>query len=233
MSSQQIVLGLSPGRTGSKSISYILSQQKDCYSVHEPAPKLPYKKNLDLFNEHIEGVLKSSKNSKYVCFNGFFYTWYVDEFIKMFPETKVYVLSRNINDTVESHYKKVTKYLKNGNLLYKNYWNDKDRARCKSDWDICFPNVGKGMTLREGIREYLIFYCVVIKKLIEKYKDQVRIYEIESLNNNKNLITMMEFIGIDKSDMYLPESKVQVSNRWFEINPNKGGKRIEFNRAGS
>lgn len=226
---QRVIIGLSPGRTGSKSIAHILSKQIGASATHEHAPKLPYKKDLNLLKENISILQKKFIDKKYLCINGFFYTWYLDELMEMFPEAKVYVLTRDIEKTVDSHYRKVTKHCPGDKLMYKNYWNHQDRGRCKSDWELCFPNYGKGYALKQAIHKYVVEYWELIQKYVDKYTiKKIQRFNIEELNDNDYLYHFLRFLNIDEVDIRLPESKVQIVNRWFEIKEQRGGKNIKF-----
>lgn len=224
---QRVIIGLSPGRTGSKSIAHILAKQKSSSSNHEHGPKLPFEKDIGLFNKNVSSFLEKYKDSKYVCFNGFFYTWYTDELLSLFPKAKVYVLFRDFEDTVKSHYKKVIKRTE-GKFKYKNYWNNYDRSRCKSDWEICFPKFNHMLLLRESIVEYIKFYWELIDKLVQSYPNNIKIFDINMLNTRGNLINFLRYVGIDDNDIMLPKQRVQVVHRWFEINEKRGGVSVEF-----
>lgn len=224
---QKVIIGLSPGRTGSKSIAHILTNQNRSSANHEHPPKLPYVKDLKLFHENVRAVSDKHKDSKYLCFNGFFYTWYIDDFVELFPDVKIYVLSRDIDKTIQSHYTKVTKRVE-GHLMYKNYWNDRDRGRCKSDWEPCFPNTGKGLELKEGITKYVYNYWNYIGNYLDKYPDKMRVFNIEKLNDTRNMLNFLRYVGIEDEDIRMPENKVQIVNRWFEVNDRRGGKSVKF-----
>jgi len=224
---QQVIIGLSPGRTGSKSIAHVLASQQYSSFTHEHAPKLPYKKDIALLNKNIEAVQNRYFHKKYLCFNGFFYTWYLPDLLKVFPNAKVYALTRDLEETVKSHYTKVTKRCE-GDMKYKNYWNRKDRGRCKSDWEICFPDLGEGLLLKEVISKYIELYQTYIQCYQNVYGSQIKLFDIQELNESSKMLEFLRFVGIEEKDIRLPETKVQIVNRWFEVKERRGGKAIEF-----
>jgi hypothetical protein len=223
---QKVVIGIGPGRCGSKTVAHILSKQRYSSGTHEHPPKLPYKKDMYVFEDHLDALDQKFGHCKYLCLNAFFYTWYLDELFQMYPNARCYCLTRDKASWSQSYFYKLTKRSNTGTtLLYKNFWNSRDRKRCKSDWDVCFPDFPGRQDLRSTIEKFYDWYYKFVKQFEKRYPGQIKYYSVEDLNSRSNLNEFLNYVGIDYKDRMFPESRVQLIHRWYEI---KGDGEVKF-----
>jgi len=224
----QINFVIGTGRCGTKSLSYILNNQNKGRCVHEGHPNLPYVVDVQLFVDKMTNNYDKYKNNyKYLTFDGFYYCWYLDEILEMFPDTRICCLIRDKSEVVESYFNKVTKRCPDGHFAHKNFWDNTDRARSYSDFDLCYPNYPKQKTLKDYISLYYDDYYNIVNDFIRQYPKNIRLFHIDTLNKESKLKKLFNYMKINKVDQRVPVSKIQVCHRWYEV---KGDSKVEFKK---
>lgn len=168
---KKIKLGIGSGRCGTVSLSKMIDAN------HELRPLLPWKKDLDLYQEHI----KRMKGNRFVAF---YYLPYLDEMFTDF-DLRVACLKRDREETIESYLKKVPNH---------NHWGKGP----KHEWSKCYPTYDL-KDKRKGIAKYYDYYYVKAREWEEK-TDRFKIFPMEYLNTPWGQQEIFEHLEIEPKE---------------------------------
>ena len=192
-----MIFGLGTGRCGTQSLSYLLNQQKEHkvgheFLAHHPEQgPLPWEYNEDL-------IVKRLDTLKEYGFTGdvaLYYLNYVDKIMEVYPDIKFVVMRRDKPSVVASFIKKTVGL---------DHWGGSVTAR--DVWDKAFPYYGSSNKNITIARYYDEYYQKVLS-LIEKYPDNIKIFEVESLNDPEEVMSILHFCGISQKD-YITDTKI-------------------------
>lgn len=192
-----MIFGIGTGRCGTQSLSYLLNQQKNYKVGHEflahqqEHGPLPWEYDDAL-------IIKRLNTLEEHGFNGdvaLYYLNYVDKIMELKPGSKVVVMRRDKQSVINSFIKKTAGL---------DHWGDS--VSSLNPWDKSFPCYGSNDKNHTIGRYYDEYYNEVLS-LIEKYPNNIKIFEVESLNNNEGLMSILHFCGINQKD-YVLDSKI-------------------------
>ena len=207
---KQCIFGLGTGRCGTKSLAQLLNNQDNTICVHEGrffspffkdklfkddkvALRLPWdSKNPNLLKRVLMTMLNTNK--KYVGDVAFYYLPYVETLLSLLPHVKFIALKREKEKMIESFMKK-TRH---------NLWSDLykpskgDVVKEYRDWAPLMPKYPYA-DRRKCLDIYWEKYYEEVDRLVNKYPDQMRVYQMEELLNDANKITeLLDWLGYQK-----------------------------------
>jgi len=196
LSKKTLVFGLGTGRCGTTSLAKLLNAQPNTLVTHELSPILPWTPNFEMLQYRIL-QLEHQVHADFIGDVGSYYLPYVTPLIKsMINEKfnlKFVVLKRNMNDTVSSFLRKNESY---------NRLQAHDGTKWKQDphWDNSFPTYSSDLTKKQAAElRWHEYYDVA--NTIEDNFDNVRIFNIEDLNSDLGVNSILDFIGIDNKNI--------------------------------
>ena len=187
MNKPQIIIGLGTGRCGTVSLSHLLNSQADSNFTHECQPRLPWEKNMKLFDEFVE--IQNKKKESFVGDVSFYHLPYVEEFLKIKKDIKFVCLQRDKDDTVKSYLKKVGE---------RNHWQNKGVI---DPWDKHYPTFENNLSKKQCVEEYWEEYYSMAYAYNWCYSDNFRVYKTEELNEEKSVLNLLEFCGFDNPNV--------------------------------
>ena len=200
MKKRKIVFGLGPGRCGSASLALLLNSQKNALVSHELFPIIPWN-TADPYNAQFrwEQFHHQTHLFDLVGDVAMYYLPWVEFFMSSLTQLphlingfdfKFIVMHRDIEEIVQSFLVKFKR--QNNNPLQ----NHNDPSITVNEWDACFPK-HDDMPLEEAIRMYCSDYYKVSEELQKKYPDNVKIFDVESLNSKEGVMSILAFVGIE------------------------------------
>lgn len=135
----------------------------------------------------------------------FYYLPYVEQIVNDFPTVKFPCLRRAREATVKSYEQKMVVPWKRGlgHFLRKrpalrNHFVSHDGNQWARDvmWDKCYPKFNSD-TLEDALEQYWDYYYKEASRLARKYP-QVRIFEMEDLNQRQTQAELLEFCGLSE-----------------------------------
>jgi hypothetical protein len=189
----RIVLGLGTGRSGSTTLSYLLAAQPDTCFSHEHVPLIPWAtqggRRLDF---HLQRMAILSR--LFGCVADVSHWWLpkLEAVIRRFPELRAVVTRRDRQETIDSFLA-----IKAPGSAYKpiNHWMVHDGSEYQHNaWDICYPKFDAN-SLPQALGMYWDDYYERAKKLVNRYPENVRIFDIEQLSDPAGQFEILEFCG--------------------------------------
>lgn len=184
---KRYVFGLGTGRSGTSSLSALLSLQKDCLVTHESLPLVSWNKNDELLKYKISQISKRENAIVGdVCMS---YLPYVEDILNLLnKQVKFICLYRDPDEVINSYLHKTKG---------RNHWVYHDGTEWDIDfkWDPCYPKYPSN-NKEEALRRYVNDYKLIIEKLKKKYPDIVYTSEMNyALNNEEGQKKLLEFIN--------------------------------------
>lgn len=189
----RLILGMGTGRSGSTSLTRILSLQKGGWFSHEHPPILPWAIDKSLLRVHIERFNCYLSSCAYSGDVAHWWLPYLEEIFHHFPESKIVCMRRDKQDTVRSFEK-----IKGVEGRGFNHWIKHDGVKwTKNLWDICYPkyNVSSRKT---AIALYWKEYYDFAVRLRRRYPNNIIIVKLSDINSKKGQEKILEFCGIDR-----------------------------------
>ena len=112
---------------------------------------------------------------------------------------KFIILHRNKSEVVQSFLQKFQR--QGNNPLHLNSAAKKD-----DDWDHCFPKF-EGMPLESAISKYYDGYYREAETLVKIDPRRVRIYDIESMNTETGVRSILDFLEIQNQNIIIGNRK--------------------------
>ena len=206
---KQLIILIGTGRSGSVSLSQFLSHQESVRVLHEG--KIEEKKIRTLikwYNDEtallkwLEYLNDFNNDNLFYGDTGMYYLPYIKTIIEKYPEVKVIGLRRKKEEVIQSFLKKTEG---------RNHWYNHDGKKWKFDekWDNCFPKYNEE-NKSKALENYYDEYNDTTIKLMNKFPQHVRLWEIEEFNTSKGKTEILNFIGYNlKRDI----SKNYISNK--------------------
>ncbi len=221
---KQLIISIGTGRSGSVSLSELLSHQNKMRVLHEGKMeenglrKLIKWKNdeKELFN-WIEELEKLNVENDFFGDTGMYYLPYIKLIIQKYPNVKVIGLVRDKESVVNSYLKKTEG---------RNHWYNHDGMQWKKDkkWDYCYPKYNE-QDKRKALGLYWEDYKKTSENLEKELPKNVRMWTIEEFNTEEGKNQILDFIGYHKerdisSDYKLNQIKKEsllekLKRRWF------------------
>lgn len=194
LNKKTVVFGMGTGRCGTTSLSKLLNSQKNSFVGHELFPILPWDPNKNVFEFKFHQLNHQSHAYDIVGDVGMYYLPYVTSLIHSFKNShniKCIIMERNIDEVVKSY---VEKFKIQGNNPLQNH--DGSRWKLVPDWDKAFPKYSTDLSLEDAISSYCNDYHKLSKILENTHSENVKIFNINSLNNKKEVYNLLDFVGI-------------------------------------
>ncbi|MEO1224973.1 MAG: hypothetical protein AAFX92_12150 [Pseudomonadota bacterium] len=194
--SGRLVLGIGTGRSGSTTLSTLLTAQTSARVTHEFPPILRWDRptNADTFHfQRFDLLLQRHALAGDVA-----HWWLpkVPKVIERFPSARIIALTRDKRETVESFLK-----IKGGeskNAI--NHWVEHDGTHWKRNhWDVTYPKY-KSKSLKECIELYWDDYTQSIHDLAKTYPEHVKGFATEALSDKDAQHDILSFVGVDRRD---------------------------------
>lgn len=197
---KNIIIGLGTGRCGSVSLTTLLNLQKDFNITHEVSPA-----QWEFSNHILNHLLNILNNRKELIVGdvAYYHLNYSEKILELLPNTKFPIMIRDKEETINSYMKKT---------LGRNHWSYNLSKGEKSDayWDRTYPvyNLPK----REAIAQYYDDYYNECQKLINKYPNNFKLFEMKhaltSLSGQNELLSFLKIkpgdriinLGIKKNE---------------------------------
>jgi len=187
---KQLIIGLGSGRCGTTSLYRLLNLQKNSHIRHESKPMLTWEYDKEKIDNKLEKIL--SKNKRYVGDVASYYLPYIEYIISKNPSAKFIILKRSREEVVKSFIKKTAKH-------DWNHWKINPRKNEINQWDSIFPKYNLN-SKEEAIRKYWNRYYQKCEKLLKKYPENVKIFNMEDLNSKTKVKDILDFSGIKEKD---------------------------------
>ena len=204
MNSKKLIFGLGSGRCGTHSLADLLNSQKDSQITHEMGdqPVLTWEfdeKTLDYYLNKI-----TSRNSFFAGDVAFYLLPYVETIIKKYPESRFVCLMRDKEETVCSYEKKT---------IGRNHWQThRGEFYQLCPWDKCYPKY-ECKNKRTALELYYDDYYSFVDSLVKKYPSNVSLFPMDSLNDEKEVKSILKFIDVPEKDAIIkPSSNIKARN---------------------
>jgi hypothetical protein len=186
-----ILLGLGTGRSGSTSLSYLLSAQHDTCFSHEHAPLIPWYAGERQLQFHLERMSLLARMFGFVADVSHWWLPKLDAVIARFPNARVVVTRRDRAETMASFLA-----IKRGSRARPiNHWMAHDGGQyLRNLWDVCYPKYKAG-DLEEALGLYWDDYYQTAERMQAKYPENVRIFEVQALSSPQGQHQMLQFWG--------------------------------------
>lgn len=191
---KKFIFGIGTGRCGTTSLSSLLNGQNNSNVSHEMSGDilLPWKFDEKEYDRYIDSLHK--RKQLFIGDVSFYLVNYIPQIIKDFPESKIIVLKRNKQETINSFIKKI------GPL---EHWISNPRRF--SIYDKCFPKFDFEIQKIKRISLYYDLYYSLVDQI--KYEDMIHL-DTNNLNNEECMKEMLEFCGFEK-----PKFSIKHLNR--------------------
>lgn len=247
--SKRIVIGLGSGRSGTASLTSLLDRQPGGICFHEMNPSCavfsdnpqPHVNTIMEFQALLRGgdrtrlsidysrpssvaTYKKLQNMGQINLIGdiaFYYLNYVDDLLRVAPESSFICIKRDRDETVSSWVKKssikrwrslwvadkLTSWLTRTPFYTEyNYWQEHDGSRWKKDpvWDSCFPKF-EASSKEEAIGMYWDYYYQEADRLQRRNAERFRVFDVQDLSNPEGQRRILSFIGLPEAGMVCGE----------------------------
>jgi hypothetical protein len=194
---KQVVIGLGPGRCGTMSLAMILAMQRSVVVHHESEPGLNWDADIYAFIGkwarlfyHVTPVLPIIADVAH------WYLPFVPNILEVNPTAKFVCLKRDIEKIVTSFMYKVPD-TSHWTIKYCKHWHEKwNRGHAYRER---FPHYD--LPKEEGCRHYVTKYYKACEDYTQQIPNNFRIFDIEALNTEKGVRSILEFCGLSEEDM--------------------------------
>ena len=191
---KKFIFGIGTGRCGTTSLSHLLNGQFGANITHEMSGDilLPWEFNKKEYDRYIGSLC--NRKGEFIGDVSFYLINYVPQIIKDFPESKILVLKRNKQETINSFIKKI------GPL---EHWVS--NPRMFSAYDKCFP---KFDFESQKIKRISLYYDLYYSLLEQIDCDQIMLLNTNELNDEKKIKKVLKFCGFEE-----PKFSIKHLNR--------------------
>jgi hypothetical protein len=172
------IIGISPGRSGSKSLSEIL--RGNGFNFFHEKLTMAWDFNSEDYDRFVRDMEKIDGSIIAPQVN------YVDKYLESFPDTKVIYLKRPLNECVKSW----QGWLKKWNY---NHFQDIE-PNCR--WDFMYPSYGVE-DLKEALKLYLKDYDKLVSSLLDKHPDNITIIKTKDLSNEDIINNLLDWLKVE------------------------------------
>lgn len=203
MAEKRLVFGLGSGRCGTASLAYLMSKQESTHSSHELHPQLPWDPSTDFLTHKWITMDHQAHLFDTVFDSGSYFLPYVQILINSWNQNsyannrydiRFICMKRDKKKTVSSFLKKFKK--QNNNPLQ----NHGDPNLVQNSWDLSFPKYDD-CSLKEALEKYYDDYYAAARDLEYKQPWAFRIFDVNSLNSESGVKSILEFAGYEKPEI--------------------------------
>jgi hypothetical protein len=186
-----ILLGLGTGRSGSTSLSYLLSAQHDTCFSHEHAPLIPWYGGERQLQFHLDRMSLLARMFGFVADVSHWWLPKLDAVIARFPNARVVVTQRDRAETMASFLS-----IKGGDRSRPiNHWMAHDGVQyLRNLWDVCYPKYKAG-SLQEALGLYWDDYYQKAAQMQARYPSNVRVFDVQALSSPQGQRQILQFWG--------------------------------------
>ena len=193
----KIILGMGTGRCGTLSLAEVLNSQPGTLVTHEEAPLLPWDHDpeSDLIARRF-ARMRRKRDAAFIGDIASFYLPYTEEIIAAEPDVRIICLKRDKESVIKSF----CRWLDLVHPLPTNHWAKELPAgwHYEPNWSRIFPKYDIE-SREEGIARYWDEYNSRAESLEKRFPDQLRIVDIEQLNDEEGVSELLSFVGIPKN----------------------------------
>jgi hypothetical protein len=207
-----VIIGLGPGRCGTMSLAVLLACQQDIVAHHESEPRLSWDASFYDFISKWASLFYLVKPSLPIVAD--IANWwlpFVPHILDISNNVRFICLRRNIDEIVESFMLKVpttSHWTLKTSTHWNKYWNRQhDFSRCFPDYDL--PK-------EEGCRKYVEDYYREVEKWKERTPYLFKIFDIDDLNTEEGVVSILSFCGIPKDKMRIETPHINRTTKKHE-----------------
>jgi len=211
----RLILGMGTGRSGSTSLTLLFKNQENTFSAHETPPQLPWNCEKERIDFHKKRINLLAHEHSFVADTSHWWLPYFEELVKEYPDLKAVVLKRDKPAVIKSF----LKIKGNGVKGSINHWINHDGSYyAKNMWDECYPKYDV-KTTRDALGKYWDEYYETAEKLAKRFPENIQIFSIEDLNDEKGQVAILKFCGfknpITSQDLHLNKGTVSDGEHLF------------------
>jgi hypothetical protein len=197
----KVIIGLGPGRCGTMSLSIILAAQKDVMAHHESEPGLDWDSSIyEFIGKWASLFYFVAPILPFVADIANWYLPFVPYILEVNPKAKFVCIRRDIEEVVASFMLKVSTT---------SHWTDIGSEHWHASWERGhhyrkrFPKYD--LPKEEGCRRYVTEYYKQCEEYAKDLPDNFRIFDIEVLNSEDGIKSILEFCGIKREECSIDE----------------------------
>ena len=184
-----LIFGLGTGRSGSTSLSFLLSLQEKTFSSHEYPPLVDWKNDRKNVLFHLSRSLILLNTFNFVADVSHWWLPYVEFIIEKFPNSIFVCIQREKKETVSS-FLRIKGNGKKGTL---NHWTPHDGKYWRhNNWDETYPKF-QTHSLQDALESYWDEYYSLSQNLERKFPNHFRIFNIKNLSSDKGQLEILRF----------------------------------------
>ncbi len=203
MRKKKFVYGMGCGCCGTASLALLLNSQPNALVSHEMSPILPWTLDQGRIQWKYGQLDHQSHLFDLVGDVGTYYLSYIGFLMKSLEEVEVLaegydfkfvIMKRNKEDVIKSFMKKFKRQ-------HNNPLQNHDDPTLKVDkWDDAFPKYND-VSLEDAIKLYYDDYYKIADIFIERHPDNVRMFDVDSLNTETGVKDILDFVGVENQSV--------------------------------
>jgi hypothetical protein len=198
---RRVIIGLGPGRCGTMSLAFMFALQKNLIVHHESEPGLDWDASMFEFIGKWASLFYYVRPSLPIITDiANWYLPFVPHIREINPTAKFVCLRRDIEEVVTSFMLKVTTT---------SHWTLPQSEHWHPHWERGhhfrnrFPKYD--LPKEEGCRRYVTEYYELCDEYATLIPNDFRIFDIETLNSEDGVRSILEFCGISEKDSNIDE----------------------------
>jgi len=205
MNNEHIVfIGCGQGRSGTVSLSKLMTGCRVFHCTHEQKPMLSWKFDERSYNNKKQQFLDATMNMGDVHSA---YLPYLERFIVDIPDIKIVCSLRDSQEVTDSFERKIGPKT--------NHWHDhKIESEWQENklWDPTFPTY-EPMERNKAIFKYAEYYRSHINMLAKKYPENILVVDVTELSSIKGQHKIFSFVGVKLVDRLYVKKYKSVHNQ--------------------
>lgn len=205
---EELIIGVGTGRCGTYSLSALLAAQPNIMAHHEFL-RLLWKVSVPHFTVMMVKLFYDYvPRPRRIADVGLYFIQYVDLIRMVCPKTKFICMQRDPEEVYNSF---IVRDVDTSHWTHDSseHWNPKWKGNYV--FRECYPHYD--LSREDALRQYIRDYHERSQKLQEKYPDDFRIFDIDDLNTEEGVISILDFAGVPREEMNaLVGMRINVSN---------------------
>lgn len=211
------IFGLGTGRSGSTSLSSLLSSISNSYASHEHDPLIKWAGDFKTVEWHLQRMEKLKSLYNIVCDVAHWWLPYTNFILEREPNAKFVCIRRAKIKTIESFLK-----IKGGGMTGSiNHWTRHDGSYFqKNIWDLSYPKYQES-NLEKCLEYYWEDYYQEAERYQIQHPNNFKIFELEDLNTSERRSELYSFLNIsDWNDVQLQKKNKGGTAEGSSLAPN-------------
>jgi hypothetical protein len=195
----QVLLGLGTGRSGSTSLAALLGTVQDGCSTHENPPLIYWTPEGDQVQFHMKRFKLLSEYFSLVSDVSHWWLNVLDEFFRVFPNSKVIGTVRDVNKCAES-FMRIKRY---GRLSWNHWVPYRNGIWTSHSWDPTYPTYSvpndhsnPDRAKYELIARYIKEYNAQLTFLATQLPEQVKLVRTDELDDPSIQRALFDYAGV-------------------------------------